>query len=97
MKVSVFGTGYVGVVSLACLLRDGHEVVGVDPVSSKIDDLSQGKTPIQEPQVAELISAGHAAGRLQATTDPAVGIRGAEMLWLCVGTPSRQDGGIDLE
>ena len=97
MKVSVFGTGYVGVVSLACLLRDGHDVVGVDPVSSKIDDLSQGKTPIQEPQVAELISAGHAAGRLRATTDPAVGIGGAEMLWLCVGTPSRQDGGIDLD
>ena len=97
MKVSVFGTGYVGVVSLACLLRDGHEVVGVDPVSSKIGDLSQGKTPIQEPQVAELISAGHAAGRLRATTDPAAGIRGAEMLWLCVGTPSRQDGGINLD
>ncbi|MCH2131459.1 MAG: nucleotide sugar dehydrogenase [Pirellulaceae bacterium] len=97
MKVSIFGTGYVGVVSLACLLRDGHQVVGIDPVRSKIDDLSQGRTPIQEPQVAALISAGHAAGRLRATIDPAEGIHDSEMLWLCVGTPSRQDGVINLD
>ena len=96
MRISIFGTGYVGVVSLACLVRDGHLVTGVDPVQTKIDDLSLGKTPIQEPCVAELIEQGHAAGRLHATSEAAAAVTDAEMVWLCVGTPSRADGGIQL-
>lgn len=97
MRIGIFGMGYVGVVSAACLLRDGHEVVGVDPVRAKVDDLSEGRTPLSEPGVAELISAGHAAGRLRATGDADEGVRGADMVWICVGTPSAPDGGLLLD
>lgn len=88
--------GYVGVVSGACLLRDGHSVIGVDPQEQKVRDLAAGITPIQEPGVAEMIAAGHAAGRLRATTDPGEGVRHQDMIFVCVGTPSKPDGAIDL-
>jgi len=96
MKISIFGMGYVGVVSGACLLRDGHEIVGVDLNAAKVKDLAEGRSPIQEPGVAELLVAGFKAGQLTATTDPEKGIRGSDMLWICVGTPSDADGGINL-
>ena len=96
MRITVFGMGYVGVVSAACMLRDGHHVIGVDRIASKTEDLAQGRTPIQEPGVAEMLAAGHAAGRLHATTDAATGLRDADMVWVCVGTPSEADGGINL-
>ena len=96
MKISIFGMGYVGVVSGACLLRDGHEVCGVDPIASKVADIGAGLSPIQEPGIAEMLAAGHAAGRLTATSDAAEGVRGADMIWICVGTPSEPDGGINL-
>ena len=96
MKISIFGMGYVGVVSGACLLQDGHEIVGVDKVAAKTVDLSQGRCPIQEPGVARLLEEGHKAGRLKATTEAAEGLRQSEMVWICVGTPSGPDGGIDL-
>ena len=66
MKIAIFGMGYVGVVSSACLLRDGHEVVGVDPVAAKVADLTQGRSLIQEPGVSEMLAEGHKAGRLSA-------------------------------
>lgn len=97
MKIGIFGMGYVGVVSGACLLRDGHEIVGVDPNASKVADLCVGRSPIQEPGVAELLAAGHKAGRLRATTDPEGGLHGSEMVWICVGTPSDAHGGINLD
>jgi len=96
MKISIFGMGYVGVVSGACLLHDGHEIIGIDPIEAKVADLSQGRSPIQEPGVAELLATGHRAGRLSATTDPAQGLSGSDMAWICVGTPSDPDGGINL-
>ena len=96
MKISIFGMGYVGVVSGACLLRDGHQVVGIDPVESKVADLAKGLTPIQEPGVAELLAAGYEQGRLKASTNPADGVREADMVWVCVGTPSSLEKGIDL-
>lgn len=96
MRICIFGMGYVGVVSAACLTRDGHDVVGVDPVESKITDLAAGRSPVQEPQVPELLAAAHKAGRLRATTDPSVGLADAEMVWVCVGTPSASDGAINL-
>ncbi len=96
MKISIFGMGYVGLVSGACLLRDGHKVTGVDPVEAKIDDLSNGRSPVSEPGVAQLLAEGHTAGRLKATTDPAEALCDADMAWICVGTPSKPDGGIDL-
>lgn len=96
MKIGIFGMGYVGVVSGACLMRNGHEITGVDPVQSKVDDLAKGRTPIQEPEVAELLAAGYKAGLLSASTDPAEGVKGADMIWVCVGTPSSLEKGIDL-
>jgi len=96
VRISIFGMGYVGVVSGACLVRDGHEVTGVDPIESKVSDLASGRTPIQEPGVSELLAAGHRAGRLRATNDPASGLEGCDMAWVCVGTPSRPDGSINL-
>jgi len=96
MRISIFGIGYVGVVSAACLLRDGHEIVGVDPVAAKVADLAQGRSPIQEPGVAELLAEGHRAGRLKATTEAPEALTDSEMVWICVGTPSEPDGGINL-
>jgi len=96
LKISILGMGYVGVVSGACLVRDGHHVVGVDPVQSKVDDLAKGHTPIQEPGVAELLAAGYEAGRLTASTDPGDAVKDADMVWVCVGTPSSLEKGIDL-
>jgi len=88
--------GYVGVVSGACLLRDGHEILGVDPVAVKVADLAQGRSPIQESGVAELLSEGYREGRLRATTEASDALTNCEMAWICVGTPSEPDGGINL-
>jgi GDP-mannose 6-dehydrogenase len=96
MKISIFGMGYVGVVSGACLLRDGHGIIGIDAVAAKVADLARGHSPVQEPGVAALLEAGHQAGRLKATMDPREGICGSDMIWICVGTPSNLDGGINL-
>ncbi|MFC1734848.1 nucleotide sugar dehydrogenase [Candidatus Hydrogenedentota bacterium] len=96
MKISIYGMGYVGVVSGACLVRDGHHVMGVDPVQSKVDDLAKGRTPIREPGVTELLSAGYEAGRLSASSDPGNGVKDADMIWVCVGTPSSLRGRLDL-
>ncbi|MCU0913170.1 MAG: nucleotide sugar dehydrogenase [Planctomycetes bacterium] len=96
MKISIFGMGYVGVVSVACLLRDGHEIVGIDPVQAKIADLAQGRSPVQEPGVAPLLAAGQRAGRLQVTTDPQDSLAGSALVWICVGTPCDLDGAIKL-
>jgi GDP-mannose 6-dehydrogenase len=96
MRISIFGMGYVGVVSGACLLRDEHEILGVDPVAAKVADLVHGRSPIQEPGVAELLEDGHKAGRLRATTEARDALADCEMAWICVGTPSEPDGGINL-
>jgi GDP-mannose 6-dehydrogenase len=96
MRIAVFGMGYVGVVSSACLLRDGHEIRGVDSVAVKVRDMSRGCSPVQEEGVAEMLSEGHMAGRLEATCDPSEALRDSEMVWICVGTPSGPGGGIDL-
>jgi GDP-mannose 6-dehydrogenase len=87
--------GYVGIVSGACLLRDGHEIVAVDPVIAKVKDLGQGRSPIQEAGVADFLAEGHNAGRLKATTEPSEGLANSDMVWICVGTPSQPDGEID--
>ena len=97
MNISIFGMGYVGVVSTACLLRDGHRVVGVDPIASKVNDIDAGHTPIQEPSVSDLLAAGHRDGRLAASTVPTDGLADCDLVWICVGTPSQRDGGINLD
>jgi GDP-mannose 6-dehydrogenase len=96
MKIAVFGLGYVGVVSAACLVRDGHEVLGVDPNAVKVSFLRQGKSPIVEPGLDELIAAATAAGRLAAGSDPAAAVARCDVLMVCVGTPGQPNGSLDL-
>ena len=96
MKIAVFGLGYVGVVSAACLARDGHRVVGVDPNALKVDLLRQAKSPIVEPGLEELIRAAVTSGRLVAGSDPAAAVAQSEVLIVCVGTPGQPNGSLDL-
>src|SRR5215813_3691967 len=96
MKISVLGLGYVGAVSAACLARDGHEVIGVDPERTKVDLINAGKTPIIEKDVGPLIATQVAAGQLRATTELAYAVRQTDLSLVCVGTPSLPNGGIDL-
>lgn len=96
MRVAVFGLGYVGSVTAAALARDGHEVVGVDVAAPKIEALRAGRSPVLEPGVDEVVADAVAGGRLRATDDPAEGLDGAELSLVCVGTPSRRDGSLDL-
>lgn len=96
MRVTVFGLGYVGSVTAAALARDGHQVVGVDVAKPKIDAFRAGRSPVLEPGLEELIGAALADGRLSATDDVAKGLDGSEVSLICVGTPSRPDGSLDL-
>lgn len=87
MKVSVFGLGYVGTVSAGCLANDGHEVVGVDPIQTKVDPINQGHTPIIEQEIGEIIAANVNSGRLRAVVDPVEAIQKTNLSFVCVGTP----------
>lgn len=95
MKIAVFGLGYVGIVSAACLARDGHVVIGVDPQPTKVDLVNGGKPPIIEKGVGELVAEAVEAGRLRATTSPAEAVKSADLSLVCVGTPSRKNGSLE--
>ena len=95
--VSVFGLGYVGCVSAACFAKQGHTVVGVDVSRAKVDMLNAGKSTILEVGIGELVAEMVSAGRLRATTDVADAVRSSEISLICVGTPSRTNGSIDLQ
>ncbi|MEM7325708.1 MAG: nucleotide sugar dehydrogenase [Actinomycetota bacterium] len=90
------GLGYVGAVSAACLAKDGHTVIGVDPNPTKVDLINAGKSPIVEDQVAELVAEHAGTGRLSATTDPAAAIAQTELALVCVGTPGQDNGALDM-
>jgi UDPglucose 6-dehydrogenase len=97
MKIAMVGSGYVGLVSGACLADFGHDVVCIDKDPAKIERLNQGQMPIYEPGLAELVAANVQAGRLSFTTDLPAGIDGAQAIFIAVGTPSRRgDGHADL-
>jgi GDP-mannose 6-dehydrogenase len=96
MKVSVFGLGYVGSVSAAAFADDGHEVVGVDVVQGKVDAVNEGRSPIVEPGLTDLLRRGVEGGRLRATTSTEDAVRATDLSLLCVGTPSRKNGSLDL-
>ena len=96
MKISVLGLGYVGAVSAGCLARAGHEVIGVDVEQVKVDLVNRGKAPIIEKDIGQIIEEQVAAGRLRATTDVMAGVLNTDLLLICVGTPSRSNGDIDL-
>jgi GDP-mannose 6-dehydrogenase len=94
MKISVFGLGYVGSVSAACLAAQGHEVVGVDVNPTKVDLMSQGRAPVVEERIGELTAEVVASGALRATTDVAEAIGASEISLICVGTPSAANGSL---
>jgi len=96
MHISIFGLGYVGSVSAACFSADGHTVIGVDPNQTKADMIASGSAPIVEPHLADLIRDGVDQGRLMATTDAASAVRDSELSMICVGTPSQNNGNLDL-
>jgi GDP-mannose 6-dehydrogenase len=95
MKISIFGLGYVGAVSLACLARDGHQVIGVDIDATKLDLIASGKTPVVEEGMVELMRAVAASGRVNVTTDTRAALLGSEISLVCVGTPSAPNGSQD--
>jgi GDP-mannose 6-dehydrogenase len=88
--------GYVGTVSAGCLAQEGHEVIGVDPVPTKVDLINAGNSPIIEEHIGELIAATVKSGRLRATCDQEQAIRDTELSFVCVGTPSQANGNLDL-
>ena len=96
MNVSVFGLGYVGSVSAASFAGDGHTVVGVDVNADKVASINDGRSPIVEKGLDDLIRDGVAAGRLRGTTDTAEAIGTTDLSLVCVGTPSRRNGSLDL-
>jgi GDP-mannose 6-dehydrogenase len=95
-SIAVFGLGYVGTVTAACLARYGNDVIGVDLNPSKVQAIESANTPIIEPQLDEFVKSGRLSGRLRATTDAAKAVAQADVLFLCVGTPSLRNGSLDL-
>jgi GDP-mannose 6-dehydrogenase len=96
MKVSVFGLGYVGSVSAASFAADGHTVVGVDVNPDKVASLNEGRSPIVEKGLEDLIRTGASNGSLRATTSTEEAVHATDLSLLCVGTPSRKNGSLDL-
>jgi GDP-mannose 6-dehydrogenase len=96
VKVSIFGLGYVGAVSAACLAKEGHEVIGVDPNETKINLISKGLSPIIEASVGEMIADAVAEGTLTATSDVGHAVANTALSLICVGTPSQLNGSLDL-
>lgn len=94
MRISVFGLGYVGCVSAACLAARGHEVIGVDVNPVKIDLVTRGQAPVVEERIGELTADVVRSGALRATTDVAEAVRGSEVSLVCVGTPSAPNGSL---
>jgi len=95
-RISIFGLGYVGAVSMACLARDGHRLIGVDVDPTKLELLRAGKSPILEEGIQELTRDVVDSGRVSVTNDAARAVRETEISFVCVGTPSAANGGQDL-
>jgi GDP-mannose 6-dehydrogenase len=96
VRVSVFGLGYVGSVSAASFAADGHEVVGVDVNPEKVGAINEGRSPIVEPGLDALLKQGADGNKLRATTDTNEAVRETDLSLICVGTPSRKNGSLDL-
>jgi len=96
VSVSVFGLGYVGCVSAACFAREGHTVIGVDANPAKVNMINAGTATVVEAGIGELVAEMVASGRLRATMDPREAVDHSSVSLICVGTPSRPNGSIDL-
>ena len=97
MRVAIFGTGYVGLVTGTCLAEVGHQVTCVDVDAAKVAGLNQGIVPIYEPGLTPMVKTNHEAGRLRFTTDAAKAIDFGEVIFIAVGTPPDEDGSADLQ
>lgn len=95
--IALFGLGYVGTVSGACFAARGHTVIGVDLDRGKVDAINAGRSPVIEQDLDDLVRRGVDSGRLRATTDGAAAVRAADLSMICVGTPSRENGGLDTD
>jgi GDP-mannose 6-dehydrogenase len=96
LRISIFGLGYVGTVCAGCLAKDGHEIIGVDPVRTKVQLINSSKSPIIEADIEEIIAEGVKSGRLRATDDSVQAILDTDISFVCVGTPSQINGNLDL-
>ena len=97
MKVTIFGTGYVGLVTGACLAEMGNHVLCVDIDAGKVERLKRGEIPIYEPGLESIVQRNHASGRLDFTTEAAPAIAHGELIFIAVGTPPDEDGSADLQ
>lgn len=97
MKVAIFGTGYVGLVTGTCLAAVGHDVTCIDVDEAKIEGLRNGVIPIFEPDLEPLVRDNFAAGRLHFTTDASAATKGKDAIFIAVGTPPDEDGSADLK
>ena len=95
MRISIFGLGYVGAVSLACLARDGHEVIGVDVDPAKLSLIREGKTPVVEEGMVDLMAKVVGNGNVSVTSDVREAVLGSDISLICVGTPSAPNGSQD--
>jgi len=95
MNISIFGMGYVGAVSMACLARDGHRVIGVDIDPYKLDLIRSGKSPIVEERIQELMADVVASGKITVTHDVTAAVHDSDISFVCVGTPSASNGSQD--
>jgi GDP-mannose 6-dehydrogenase len=95
-SVSIFGLGYVGTVTAACLAHHGNQATGVDLNAAKVRAIESGQSPIVEPGIAELIAEGNQTGLLRATSNAGDAVLSTEVSFLCVGTPSLRNGKLDL-
>ncbi len=96
-SISIFGLGYVGCVSIGCLAKNGHKVIGVDVVQHKVDLINNGKPTIIEKDIDTIIEEGHKAGRISATTDHIQAVKDTNVSIICVGTPSTGNGHLNLD
>lgn len=96
MNISVFGLGYVGTVSLACLGKNGHKVIGVDLVHTKINFINEGRSPIIENEIDSILSEQHKKGSISATNDGISATQNTDISFICVGTPSTNNGHLHL-
>ncbi|HAF08168.1 MAG: nucleotide sugar dehydrogenase [bacterium] len=96
MKIAVFGLGYVGIISAACLAEQGYKVIGVEVNDIKINEVNNGRSPIVEPYVNEIVSKVVKSGNLEATDDFESAVKNSNIALICVGTPSSETGEVDL-
>src|SRR5438034_10925629 len=96
MKLTIIGTGYVGLVTGTCFAQAGHDVICVDNDAQKVEVLRAGQMPIYEPSLAEMVHKNVAAGRLHFTTSTAEGVEKSDVIFIAVPTPPQADGSVDL-